>query len=108
MGIHGGDGRWLLARIDIVVLLLLQVRIGVFFPACAVDSGFVSKACMTSDYDAISIIFDVHKYAKTPEDAVVEVVKAGVYVLFTTFYYLGNKNIRPVIQKLLDHVWWCT
>ncbi|KAJ0957273.1 hypothetical protein HanPSC8_Chr01g0025291 [Helianthus annuus] len=59
---------------------------------------------MTSDYDAISIIFDVHKYAKTPKDAVAEVVKAGVYVLFTTFYYLGNKNIRPVIQKLLDHV----
>ncbi|KAM0042161.1 hypothetical protein Hdeb2414_s0011g00374841 [Helianthus debilis subsp. tardiflorus] len=30
---------------------------------------------MTSDYDAISIIFDVHKYAKTPKDAVAEVVK---------------------------------
>ncbi|KAF5786266.1 hypothetical protein HanXRQr2_Chr10g0438781 [Helianthus annuus] len=32
---------------------------------------------MTSDYDAISTIFDVHKYAKTPKDAVAEVVKAG-------------------------------
>ncbi|KAJ0743596.1 hypothetical protein HanRHA438_Chr10g0450801 [Helianthus annuus] len=31
MASHGGDGRWLLARVDIVVLLLLQVRIGVFF-----------------------------------------------------------------------------
>ncbi|KAJ0800007.1 hypothetical protein HanPI659440_Chr03g0097991 [Helianthus annuus] len=31
MALHGGDGRWLLARVDIVVLLLLQVRIGVFF-----------------------------------------------------------------------------
>ncbi|MFS7971739.1 hypothetical protein Hanom_Chr09g00836351 [Helianthus anomalus] len=28
----------------------------------------------TSDYDAISMIFDVHKYAKTPKDAVAEVV----------------------------------
>ncbi|KAJ0942900.1 hypothetical protein HanPSC8_Chr03g0097681 [Helianthus annuus] len=32
---------------------------------------------MTSNYDAISIIFDVQKYAKTPKDTVAEVVKAG-------------------------------
>ncbi|MFS7970739.1 hypothetical protein Hanom_Chr09g00824451 [Helianthus anomalus] len=30
MVLHGGDGRWLLSRVDMVVLLLLQVRIGVF------------------------------------------------------------------------------
>ncbi|KAJ0607374.1 hypothetical protein HanHA89_Chr03g0096051 [Helianthus annuus] len=46
MASHGGDGRWLLARVDIVVLLLLQVRIGVFFQPYAADSGFVFfKAC---------------------------------------------------------------
>ncbi|KAF5805795.1 hypothetical protein HanRHA438_Chr05g0223031 [Helianthus annuus] len=39
--------------------------------------GKVGLPCMTSDYDAISIIFDVHRYAKTPKDAVAEVVKAG-------------------------------
>ncbi|KAF5812867.1 hypothetical protein HanXRQr2_Chr03g0091501 [Helianthus annuus] len=86
MALHGGDGRWLLARVDIVVLLLLQVRIGVFFlpmqliQACVAwrdPESILEGRCMTSDYDVISIIFDVHKYAKTPEDAVAEVVKAG-------------------------------
>ncbi|KAF5778701.1 hypothetical protein HanXRQr2_Chr12g0550581 [Helianthus annuus] len=41
MAIHGGDGRWLLTRVDIVVLLLLQVQMGVFFPVYEVHLGFV-------------------------------------------------------------------
>lgn len=32
---------------------------------------------ITSDCDAVSIIYDVQKYAKKPEDAVVDVLKAG-------------------------------
>ncbi|KAJ0747116.1 hypothetical protein HanOQP8_Chr05g0185781 [Helianthus annuus] len=35
-------------------------------PLNFIDNGFFNSKCMTSDYDAISIIFDVHKYAKTP------------------------------------------
>lgn len=32
---------------------------------------------ITSDCDAVSIIRDNHKYARTPEDAVADVLKAG-------------------------------
>ena len=33
---------------------------------------------IVSDCDAVSIIHDVQKYAKSPEDAVAEVLKAGM------------------------------
>ncbi|MFS7983101.1 hypothetical protein Hanom_Chr11g00970561 [Helianthus anomalus] len=39
MALHGSDGRWLRARVDIVIRLLLQGRIGVFFPVYEVHSS---------------------------------------------------------------------
>ncbi|KAI3806769.1 hypothetical protein L1987_22683 [Smallanthus sonchifolius] len=51
---------------------------------------------ITSDCDAVSIIYDVHKYAKTPEDAVAEVLKAGMDVNCGS--YLKN-HTKSAIQK---------
>ncbi|XP_076958993.1 putative beta-D-xylosidase 7 [Bidens hawaiensis] len=54
---------------------------------------------ITSDCDAVSIIYDVHKYAKTPEDAVAEVLKAGMDVNCGT--YLKNHTKSAVQKKKL-------
>jgi hypothetical protein len=35
---------------------------------------------ITSDCDAVAVIFEDHKYAKAPEDAVADVIKAGQFV----------------------------
>lgn len=47
---------------------------------------------ITSDCDAVSIIYDEQGYAKSPEDAVVDVLKAGncgttFFVSFLTFFF---------------------
>jgi hypothetical protein len=53
---------------------------------------------ITSDCDAVSIIFDNQGYAKTPEDAVVDVLKAGTVGSFfffnsiTCFFQKKKKN----------------
>ncbi|KAL8261442.1 hypothetical protein R6Q59_025491 [Mikania micrantha] len=54
---------------------------------------------ITSDCDAVSIIYDVHKYAKTPEDAVAEVLKAGMDVNCGS--YLKNHTKSAVQKKKL-------
>ncbi|KAL8225550.1 hypothetical protein R6Q57_018107 [Mikania cordata] len=54
---------------------------------------------ITSDCDAVSIIYDVHKYAKTPEDAVAEVLKAGMDVNCGS--YLKNHTKSAVQNKKL-------
>nr|XP_023904908.1 probable beta-D-xylosidase 6 [Quercus suber]POE44902.1 putative beta-d-xylosidase 6 [Quercus suber] len=40
------------------------------------DWGF--KGYITSDCDAVAVIYEDHKYAKAPEDAVADVIKAGM------------------------------
>lgn len=53
---------------------------------------------ITSDCDAVSIIYDVQRYAKKPEDAVVDVLKAGAVGPFLPclpsfwFFYLIKKK----------------
>ncbi|CAH1443281.1 unnamed protein product [Lactuca virosa] len=54
------------------------------------------KGYITSDCDAVSIIYDVHKYAKTPEDAVADVLKAGMDV--DCGFYLKN-HTKSAVQK---------
>ncbi|PWA96432.1 glycosyl hydrolase family protein [Artemisia annua] len=54
---------------------------------------------ITSDCDAVSIIYEVHKYAKTPEDAVAEVLKAGMDV--NCGWYLKNYTKSAVQKKKL-------
>lgn len=39
---------------------------------------WVSIRYITSDCDAVSIIHDNQKYARVPEDAVADVLKAGI------------------------------
>ncbi|KAK9930572.1 hypothetical protein M0R45_027607 [Rubus argutus] len=69
-------------------------------PSCA-DHNLLTKTAreqwgfhgyVTSDCDAVSIIYDVQKYAKKPEDAVVDVLKAGMDVNCGT--YLQNYTKR--------------
>lgn len=54
---------------------------------------------ITSDCDAVSLIHDSYGYAKTPEDAVVDVLKAGMDVNCGT--YLLNHTKSAVMQKKL-------
>ncbi|KAE8077342.1 hypothetical protein FH972_015914 [Carpinus fangiana] len=76
-------------------------------PSCA-DYNLLSKTArgrwgfngyITSDCDAVSIIFDNQRYAKTPEDAVVDVLKAGMDVDCGS--YLQNHTKKAVEQKKL-------
>ncbi|GFS46767.1 glycosyl hydrolase family protein [Actinidia rufa] len=55
---------------------------------------------IVSDCDAVSIIHDVQKYAKSPEDAVAEVLKAGMDVNCGS--YLKNYTKSAVEQKKLS------
>ncbi|EYU33329.1 hypothetical protein MIMGU_mgv1a001598mg [Erythranthe guttata] len=52
---------------------------------------------ITSDCDAVSIIRDNHKYARLPEDAVADVLKAGMDVNCGT--YLKNYTKSAIQQK---------
>ncbi|XP_024170476.1 probable beta-D-xylosidase 7 [Rosa chinensis] len=76
-------------------------------PSCA-DHNLLTKTArgqwdfhgyITSDCDAVGIIHDVQGYAKQPEDAVVDVLKAGMDVNCGT--YLQNYTKSAVQQKKL-------
>ncbi|PIN01541.1 Xylan 1,4-beta-xylosidase [Handroanthus impetiginosus] len=54
---------------------------------------------ITSDCDAVSIIHDNHKYARSPEDAVADVLKAGMDVNCGS--YLQNYTKSAIEQKKL-------
>ncbi|KAG8377373.1 hypothetical protein BUALT_Bualt08G0026300 [Buddleja alternifolia] len=54
---------------------------------------------ITSDCDAVSIIHDNHKYARLPEDAVADVLKAGMDVNCGS--YLKNYTKSAIDQKKL-------
>ncbi|KAK9271191.1 hypothetical protein L1049_026781 [Liquidambar formosana] len=56
---------------------------------------------ITSDCDAVSIIHDAQGYAKSPEDAIVDVLKAGMDVDCGS--YLQNHTLSAVQQKKLPH-----
>ncbi|VVA13772.1 PREDICTED: probable beta-D-xylosidase [Prunus dulcis] len=77
-------------------------------PSCA-DYNLLTKVArgqwdfhgyITSDCDAVSIIRDVQGYAKTPEDAVGDVLKAGMDVNCGS--YLKDHTKSAVQQKKLD------
>lgn len=77
-------------------------------PSCA-DYSLLTKVArgqwdfhgyITSDCDAVSIIRDVQGYAKTPEDAVGDVLKAGMDVNCGS--YLKDHTKSAVQQKKLD------
>ncbi|KAL3592334.1 hypothetical protein D5086_010974 [Populus alba] len=77
-------------------------------PNCA-DSNFLSQTAraqwgfdgyIASDCDAVSIIHDAQGYAKTPEDAVVAVLKAGMDVNCGS--YLQKHTRAAVDQKKLS------
>ncbi|KAB1199837.1 putative beta-D-xylosidase 7 [Morella rubra] len=76
-------------------------------PSCA-DHNLLSKTArrewgfrgyITSDCDAVSIIHDSQGYAKSPEDAVVDVLKAGMDVNCGS--YLLKHTKKAVKQKKL-------
>ncbi|KAM1074656.1 hypothetical protein TB1_018920 [Malus domestica] len=76
-------------------------------PSCA-DHNLLTKVArgqwdfhgyITSDCDAVSIIYDVQGYAKKPEDAVVDVLKAGMDVNCGS--YLKDHTKSAVDQKKL-------
>lgn len=47
---------------------------------------------ITSDCDAVSIIRDAQGYAKSPEDAVVDVLKAGMLGPFSWFVLVKSRR----------------
>ncbi|KAL3504711.1 hypothetical protein ACH5RR_034552 [Cinchona calisaya] len=55
---------------------------------------------ITSDCDAVSIIYDHHKYASTPEDAVADVLKAGMDV--NCGNYLQNYTKSALLKKKIS------
>ncbi|KAE8669126.1 Detected protein of confused Function [Hibiscus syriacus] len=57
------------------------------------------KGYIASDCDAVALIHDDHGYAKAPEDAVVDVLKAGMDVNCGS--YLQNNTKSAVLQKKL-------
>ncbi|KVH98568.1 Fibronectin type III-like domain-containing protein [Cynara cardunculus var. scolymus] len=65
-------------------------------PNCADYNLLTNIARKQWDCDAVSIIYDVHKYAKTPEDAVAEVLKAGMDVDCGS--YMQN-HTKSAVQK---------
>ncbi|KAF5450857.1 hypothetical protein F2P56_031174, partial [Juglans regia] len=76
-------------------------------PSCA-DYNLLSKTArgqwgfhgyITSDCDAVSIIHDDQGYAKSPEDAVVDVLKAGMDV--NCGFYLQEHTKKAVEEKKL-------
>ncbi|KAK0576183.1 hypothetical protein LWI29_013344 [Acer saccharum] len=76
-------------------------------PSCA-DYNLLTKTArgqwgfhgyIASDCDAVSIIYEVQGYAKTPEDAVVDVLKAGMDVNCGS--YLQKHTESAVNQKKL-------
>ncbi|CAN6679117.1 unnamed protein product [Malus baccata var. baccata] len=76
-------------------------------PSCA-DHNLLTKVArgqwdfhgyITSDCDAVSIIYDVQGYAKRPEDAVADVLKAGMDVNCGS--YLKDHTKSAVDQKKL-------
>lgn len=56
-------------------------------PAIYTDNELMIRY-ITSDCDAVSLIHDSYGYAKTPEDAVVDVLKAGMNGPFSLFPFL--------------------
>jgi len=42
---------------------------------------------IASDCDAVRIIYDKQGYAKTPEDAVADVLQAGIFALFLCLFH---------------------
>ena len=42
---------------------------------------------ITSDCDAVSTVFEYHKYAKSAEDAVADVLKAGILFVFLSAWF---------------------
>ncbi|KAL6493164.1 hypothetical protein OROGR_032923 [Orobanche gracilis] len=57
---------------------------------------------ITSDCDAVSIIHDNYKYARLPEDAVADVLKAGMDV--NCGWYLKNYTKSAIEQKKLAEI----
>ena len=50
---------------------------------------------ITSDCDAVAVIYEEHKYAKAPEDAVADVIKAGkVVVAWVEYLIYWKKNVQ--------------
>ncbi|PIA28477.1 hypothetical protein AQUCO_06900035v1 [Aquilegia coerulea] len=73
-------------------------------PSCA-DYNLLSKTArglwgfqgyITSDCDAVSIIYDAQGYAKSPEDAVGDVLKAGMDVNCGSYL---QKHTKSAVQK---------
>jgi len=52
---------------------------------------------ITSDCDAVAVMFEDHKYAKAPEDAVADVIKAGQFVAWCK----GKTHVQPVCIRNL-------
>ncbi|OVA14623.1 Glycoside hydrolase [Macleaya cordata] len=79
-------------------------------PSCA-DFNLLSKTArgqwgfkgyITSDCDAVSIIYDAQGYAKTPEDAVRDVLRAGMDVNCGS--YLQKHTKSAIQQKKLSEI----
>ncbi|KAL3514093.1 hypothetical protein ACH5RR_026810 [Cinchona calisaya] len=77
-------------------------------PACA-DRNLLTQIArkewgfrgyITSDCGAVSIIYEKHKYAGTPEDAVADVLKAGMDV--DCGYYLFNYTKSALLKKKIS------
>lgn len=59
----------------------------------------VENRYITSDCAAVAIIHDRQGYAKTPEDAVADTLKAGIYIL-THFLCLCHNQVALIIYIL--------
>uniref|UniRef100_A0A7N0V7L5 Uncharacterized protein n=1 Tax=Kalanchoe fedtschenkoi TaxID=63787 RepID=A0A7N0V7L5_KALFE len=54
---------------------------------------------ITSDCDAVAIIYESHKYTKTPEDAAADVLKAGSVNVFILLFYLDGIDCGLYFKK---------
>jgi hypothetical protein len=61
---------------------------------------------ITSDCDAVAIIHDVQGYAKEPEDAVADVLKAGMSFFMTLASYQPYMS-HDLLQFLKDGSFHC-
>ncbi|CAM8942411.1 unnamed protein product [Rhodiola kirilowii] len=62
------------------------------------------KGYITSDCDAVALIYDRQGYAKTPEDAVVDVLKAGLDVNCNSFLKQHTKSAVEKNKLSIKHI----
>lgn len=59
---------------------------------------------IVSDCDAVSLVYDEQGYANSPEEAVADVIKAGMVLVFSLLVYLSYPPILVFSVGLEVHI----